>query len=99
MFFEPFIRRSAGLGRASSRPDADRYEAVNRHCDVLVVGGGPAGLMAALGAGRSGARVILADETAELGGTLLSRDPAILSLDGTPAVVGASGPSLTACRR
>ncbi len=82
MFFEPFIRRAAGLGRAPSRPDPDRYEAVNRHCDVLVVGGGPAGLMAALTAGRSGARIILADETAELGGTLLSRDPDLLSLDG-----------------
>jgi len=81
MLFEPFIRRSAGLGRAPTRPDPDRYEAVNRHCDVLVMGGGPAGLMAALGAGRSGARVILAEETAELGGTLLSRDPEMLSLD------------------
>jgi sarcosine oxidase subunit alpha len=81
MLFEPFIRRSAGLGRAPTRPDPDRYEAVNRHCEVIVVGGGPAGLMAALAAGRSGARVILAEETAELGGTLLSRDPEILSLD------------------
>ncbi|HWT29779.1 MAG TPA: 2Fe-2S iron-sulfur cluster-binding protein, partial [Propylenella sp.] len=82
MFFEPFIRRAAGLGRAPARPDPDRYEAVNRHCDVLVAGGGPAGLMTALAAGRAGARVILADETAELGGTLLSRDPDVLSLDG-----------------
>jgi sarcosine oxidase subunit alpha len=88
MFFEPFIRRSAGLGRAPTRPDPDRYEAVNRHCDVLVVGGGPAGLMAALAAGRAGARVILADETAELGGTLLSRDPDILSIDGKSPMSG-----------
>ena len=43
MAFEPLIRRAAGLGRAPALPDPDRYEAVNRHCDVLVVGGGPAG--------------------------------------------------------
>ena len=85
MWFEPFIRAAAGLGHAPSAPDPDRYEATNRHCDVLVVGGGPAGLMAALAAGRSGARVILAEETAALGGTLLSRDPEVLSLDGAPA--------------
>ena len=85
MAFEPLIRRAAGLGRAPTLPDPDRYEAVNRHCDVLVVGGGPAGLMAALAAGRSGARVILGEETAELGGTLLSRDPEILTIDGEGA--------------
>ncbi len=82
MRFEPLIRSAAGLGRAPLAPDADRYEALNRHCDVLVVGGGPAGLMAALAAGRAGARVILAEETAALGGTLLARDPEVLSLDG-----------------
>ncbi len=86
MWFEPFIRAAAGLGHAPSAPDTDRYEAVNRHCDVLVIGGGPAGLMAALAAGRSGARVILAEETAALGGTLLSRDPDVLSIDGMSAV-------------
>ena len=84
MRFEPMIRRAAGLGRAPAAPDPDRYEAVNRHCDVLVVGGGPAGLMAALAAGRAGARVILCEETAALGGTLLSRDPEVLSLDDAP---------------
>ena len=55
--------------------ESNRYEIANRHCDVLIVGGGPAGLMAALAAGRSGARVILCEETPALGGTLLSRDP------------------------
>ncbi|MBI1383899.1 MAG: sarcosine oxidase subunit alpha family protein [Rhizobiales bacterium] len=75
MFFEPFIRRSAGLGLSPTLPDPDRYEHTNRHCDVLVVGGGPAGLMAALSAGRAGARVILAEESARLGGRLLSSDP------------------------
>ncbi len=91
MWFEPFIRAAAGLGHAPSGPDPDRYEAVNRHCDVLVVGGGPTGLMAALAAGRAGARVILAEETAELGGALLSRDPEALRLNDAAPVEWIAG--------
>jgi hypothetical protein len=49
--YEPLIRRAAGLGRASAQEDPDIYEKAFLHCDVLVVGGGPAGLMAALAAG------------------------------------------------
>ncbi|WP_370874460.1 sarcosine oxidase subunit alpha family protein [Amorphus orientalis] len=74
MGFEKIIRAAAGLGKAPSAPDPDRYEHINHHCEVLVVGGGPAGLAAALAAARSGARVVLAEETAELGGWLLSAD-------------------------
>jgi len=81
--FEPVIRAAAGMGTAPEPGDPDRYEAINRHCDVLVVGAGPAGLMAALAAGRSGARVILAEETARLGGSALSRNPEELGFDGT----------------
>ncbi len=69
--YEWFIRRSAGFGTAPTQPDPDRYEHVNAHCDVLVVGGGPSGLAAALAAGRAGARVILADENPAYGGSLL----------------------------
>ena len=70
--YEKIIRRAAGMGEAPHDPDPDRYEHVHAHCDVLVVGAGPAGLAAALAAGASGARVLLADEQAEPGGSLLS---------------------------
>lgn len=72
--YEPSIRRAAGL---ASAPDKIRhnghYETRYAHCDVLVVGAGPAGLIAALQAGRSGVRVILADDGLEPGGSLLSQ--------------------------
>ena len=70
--YEFVIRHAAGLGKAPREPDPDRYEKCHVHCDVLVVGAGPAGLAAAIAAGRAGARVILADEGAELGGALLA---------------------------
>ena len=81
--YERFIRKAAGLGVSPKEPDPDRYDRMNTHCDVLVVGGGPAGLAAALEAGRTGARVILADERRELGGSLLDGHDEI---DGAPAV-------------
>jgi len=70
--YEKYIRKAAGLGRSPKENDPDIYDYLNHHCDVLVVGAGPAGLAAALAAGRSGARVILADEQEEFGGSLLS---------------------------
>jgi len=70
--FERFIRRAAGMGESPTEPDPDYYEHRNTHCDVLIAGAGPAGLMAALAAARSGARVIIADEQNEFGGQLLS---------------------------
>lgn len=81
-FFEKRIRAASGLGTAPAQPDADRYEKRFAHCDVLVVGGGLAGLAAALAAGESGARVVVCDEQAELGGWLLASDE---SIDGMPA--------------
>jgi sarcosine oxidase subunit alpha len=68
--YEPFIRRAAGLGRAAADADPDHYEKAHAFCDVLIIGAGPAGLMAALTAGRAGARVILADSDFRLGGRL-----------------------------
>jgi sarcosine oxidase subunit alpha len=70
--YEPIIRRAAGLGRAVLERDPDNYEKCWAHCDLLVAGSGPTGLMAALTAGRAGLRVILADEDFRLGGSLLS---------------------------
>ncbi|HET7413803.1 MAG TPA: 2Fe-2S iron-sulfur cluster-binding protein, partial [Pararhizobium sp.] len=68
--YEPKIRAAAGLGIAPSEPDPDHYASRYVHCDVLVIGGGAAGLSAALAAAETGARVILCDEQAEVGGAL-----------------------------
>jgi sarcosine oxidase subunit alpha len=70
--YEPYIRAAAGLGRSPREADPDRYANRYAHCDVLVVGGGPAGLAAALAAAERGARVMLCDEQAQLGGSLLA---------------------------
>ncbi len=72
MWYEPAIRRAAGLGKATTEPDPDRYETHHGFADVLVVGSGPAGLAAALAAGRAGGRVVLVEQDNELGGSLLS---------------------------
>ncbi|MBY4678757.1 sarcosine oxidase subunit alpha [Marinobacterium arenosum] len=80
--YEKFIRKAAGLGRSPLENDPDTYDHLNQHADVMIVGGGPAGLAAALQAARSGARVILADEQQEFGGALLHSKEQI---DGRPA--------------
>jgi sarcosine oxidase subunit alpha len=74
--YEPKIRAAAGLGRAPEQADPDTYSHRFAHCDVLVVGAGPAGLAAAAAAAASGARVILCDEQPEFGGSLLSESAA-----------------------
>ncbi|MEO1454779.1 MAG: sarcosine oxidase subunit alpha family protein [Pseudomonadota bacterium] len=86
--YEPVIRRAAGLGALSGEPDADTYEKAFAHCDLLVIGSGPAGLMAALTAGRAGADVILAEEDGRLGGRLLAEDEGVDGLTGTEWVTG-----------
>ncbi len=82
--YEHFIRRAAGLGRSPSRRDPDRYDKTFAPCDVLVVGAGPAGLAAALAAGRAGARVVLVEQDHLLGGALLSQPGT--AIDGKPAL-------------
>jgi len=80
--YEPMIRRAAGLGALSGQTNPDKYEKAFAHCEVLVIGAGPAGLMAALTAGRAGADVIIADEDTAMGGRLLREREEI---DGKPA--------------
>jgi sarcosine oxidase subunit alpha len=72
MFYEPFIRRAAGLGHALHLPDPDRYETRHAFTDVLIIGAGPAGLAAARAAAGAGARVMLIDQDFGLGGSLLA---------------------------
>ncbi|MCP1313509.1 MULTISPECIES: sarcosine oxidase subunit alpha family protein [unclassified Halomonas] len=82
MTYEKYIRKGAGLGRAPHDSDPDIYDHMHHHCDVMIIGAGPAGLAAALSAARAGARVILCDEQEEMGGSLLdSRE----TLDGVLA--------------
>jgi len=75
--YEHVIRAAAGMGRAATEPDPDRYEHQYAHCDVLIVGGGPAGLAAAKAAAATDARVILCDEGSRLGGSLIGDDATI----------------------
>ncbi len=84
--YEPAIRRAAGLGRLSGEADPDTYEKAYAFCDLLVIGAGPAGLAAALTAGRAGARVIIAEDDFVLGGRLNSETHEI---DGAPGVIWA----------
>jgi sarcosine oxidase subunit alpha len=91
--YEHYIRRASGFGTAADIPDAERYDKMNVHCDVLVAGGGPAGLSAALAAGRTGARVILADQQSEFGGGLLSLREMIGAGDWTASVPGVAASS------
>ncbi|MET3661859.1 sarcosine oxidase subunit alpha [Aquamicrobium ahrensii] len=76
--YEPFIRSAAGLGVAPDQPDPDRYAACFAHCEVLVLGGGAAGIAAALAAAETGLRVIICDEQAELGGSLRFESGAVI---------------------
>ena len=102
--YEPTIRRAAGLGRAAPGGDPDEYEKAFAHCDVLVIGSGPTGLMAAVTAARAGARVILAEEDFRLGGRLLAERHAVGERDGASWVAAieaelASMPEVRIMRR
>ncbi len=80
--FEPIIRKSAGLGQVPTERDADRYEYFYAYVDILVVGGGVAGLEAALEAGRSGAKVLLLEQSPHFGGRFMVDDVKVDGRDG-----------------
>ena len=82
--YEPSIRKAAGLaGAPVEAPKSGHFENRYAHCDLLIAGAGPAGLMAALAAGRVGQRVMLVDEGMQAGGSLLNRK---LTIEGKPAM-------------
>ncbi len=87
--YEPIIRRAAGLGALSGDAVEETYEKAFAHCDVLIIGAGPAGIMAALTAAKAGADVILADEDTQMGGRLLAE---------TGEIDGQSGPDWAAAQ-
>ena len=80
--YEPIIRKAAGLGVASLKPDPDRYEHKFEYCDILIVGSGPSGLASALSATKNGAKVILAEDKPRFGGSLLTDEVTIGNKSG-----------------
>ena len=95
--YEPLIRRAAGLGRSPTEPDPDLYLHRYAHCEVLVIGAGPAGLAAALAASEAGGRVILVDEQATMGGSLLSASDATIDGRAAPIWLAETLAALAAC--
>ncbi len=83
-FYERWIRRTAGIANPPRKPDPARYDAVNAHCDLLVVGGGPTGLLTAQIASRAGLTVLLAEQDFQWGGRLLATNTLI---NGAPVAV------------
>lgn len=88
-FWEPIVRRAAGLGSLSLEDDPDVYDKGFLHCDLLITGAGPSGLSAALTAGRSGAQIILADEDFRMVGRLNSETFSIGDAAGADWAAGA----------
>jgi len=79
--YEYFIRKSAGLGFSPTKRDPDLYDHKYYHCEVLIIGSGPAGLTAAMIAAKSGKKVLLVDEKPEHGGSLVGSDNEVTSID------------------
>jgi len=79
--YEYFIRKSAGLGVSPTKRDPDLYDHKYYHCEVLIIGSGPAGLTAATIAAKSGKKVLLVDEKPEHGGSLVGSNNEVTSID------------------
>ena len=73
-FYEPFVRKAAGFGVASTKHDQEKYEHKYEYCDLLVTGSGPSGLASAYAAAKNGAKVILAEDKPRFGGSLLTSE-------------------------
>lgn len=82
-FWSPMVRRLAGLGTAPKQPDPDQYDYHHAHTDILIVGAGPAGLMAALNQAKSGKKILLVEQENQLGGALLFEQ---MQIDGMTAL-------------
>ena len=80
--YEPFIRKAAGFGVASTKHDQERYEHKYEYCDLLITGSGPSGLASAYAAAQNGARVILAEDKPRFGGSLLTDEVTIGNQSG-----------------
>ena len=96
--YEPAIRQMAGLGDAPTVADPDHYAATYAHCELLIVGAGPAGIDAALEAAGNGGRVILLDENDDLGGGALA-DPALSAWLARSVKALAEAPNVTLLKR
>ncbi len=72
--YEPLIRKSAGLGKSPTQPDPDLYDHRHIHCDVLVIGGGISGIIAAKMSAENSKKTILIDDKNHLGGSTIYQD-------------------------
>ena len=82
MFYEYFIRKSAGLGKSPSKPDKDLYDHKYLHCDVIVVGGGISGIIAAKISAKKNLDTILIDDKPNLGGSTIYQDNDNFKING-----------------
>ncbi len=80
--YERIIRHAAGLGKACDAPDPDHYTHRHAHCDLLVIGAGPSGLMAARAAAALGVRVMLLDDQPLIGGSLNRESDQVDGVEG-----------------
>ena len=81
--YEYFIRKSAGLGKSPTQPDKDIYDHRYLHCDVLVIGGGISGIIAAKTAAKNNLNTVLIDDKNKLGGTTLYQQNECFKINNT----------------